>query len=423
VDELALRQAALAVLEKNRRSALDRDGAPIHFSCPSPSSYPFQWFWDSCFHAIALGTLRPEWAAQELEALVASQTEEGFIPHVTFHGGARPSYWAYAQGTGWRPTHSAMIQPPVLGLALYRVVSLTEDWGLAERLLPAVDSYHDWLLRERDHDSDGLISIITPYESGLDHTPQYDRVMGDRGVMGTTLTPRLRLLDLGNKRRGFRLAENVRQSRFHAEDVLVNTFFAVSLLAVAKLRRQMGEADAAARAEALGNRVREGLLDHCWNTESGQFFSLYGSDEVPLRTPTIEGLVPLALPGLPDPVVAALGKRLLSDDFWTLYPIPSVAITDPSFEAGQAYRLRSPLIWRGGTWINTNWLIHLGLLRYGFHREAEVLAERSMQLVTGAGFREFYNPFTGEGYGARGFGWSTLVVDMLPNQREGRVWP
>jgi len=28
------------------------------------------------------------------------------------------------------------------------------------------------------------------------------------------------------------------------------------------------------------------------------------------------------------------------------------------------------------------------------------------------GFREYYNPFTGEGMGARGFTWGGLVLDM-----------
>jgi len=39
-------------------------------------------------------------------------------------------------------------------------------------------------------------------------------------------------------------------------------------------------------------------------------------------------------------------------------------------------------------------------------------ARRSRDLVLESGFREFYHPLTGEGYGARSFGWSTLVVDM-----------
>jgi hypothetical protein len=34
-------------------------------------------------------------------------------------------------------------------------------------------------------------------------------------------------------------------------------------------------------------------------------------------------------------------------------------------------------------------------------------------MVAGSGFREFFNPLTGEGYGAHSFGWSTLVLDLF----------
>jgi hypothetical protein len=32
--------------------------------------------------------------------------------------------------------------------------------------------------------------------------------------------------------------------------------------------------------------------------------------------------------------------------------------------------------------------------------------------ITRCGFREYYDPFTGEGHGAREFTWSGLLVDM-----------
>jgi hypothetical protein len=38
-------------------------------------------------------------------------------------------------------------------------------------------------------------------------------------------------------------------------------------------------------------------------------------------------------------------------------------------------------------------------------RALESLIERS-------GFREYYDPFTGEGHGAREFTWSGLLIDM-----------
>jgi hypothetical protein len=49
----------------------------------------------------------------------------------------------------------------------------------------------------------------------------------------------------------------------------------------------------------------------------------------------------------------------------------------------------------------------------GFHERAERLRRSLWQLIERSGFREYYNPFTGEGHGAREFTWSGLLIDML----------
>jgi len=44
-----------ATLEAAHRTGVSPwEGRRYDYHCPSPRSYPFQWFWDSCFHAIAL---------------------------------------------------------------------------------------------------------------------------------------------------------------------------------------------------------------------------------------------------------------------------------------------------------------------------------------------------------------------------------
>lgn len=54
-------------------------------------------------------------------------------------------------------------------------------------------------------------------------------------------------------------------------------------------------------------------------------------------------------------------------------------------------------------------------------REAENMTEVVMQLISKGGFREYYNPFTGEGYGAPDFTWSGLVVDMMESTKRSSV--
>ena len=46
---------------------------------------------------------------------------------------------------------------------------------------------------------------------------------------------------------------------------------------------------------------------------------------------------------------------------------------------------------------------------------ADEIYRSSLALVRKSGFREYYNPFTGEGYGAKDFTWGGLVLDMGEN--------
>ncbi|MDZ4243484.1 MAG: hypothetical protein U1C57_00060, partial [Candidatus Doudnabacteria bacterium] len=64
---------------RNRRI---KDG--FQFTLPAPSTYPYQWFWDSCFHAIVLSHLNVEDAKKELRSVVAKQFENGMIPHMIY---------------------------------------------------------------------------------------------------------------------------------------------------------------------------------------------------------------------------------------------------------------------------------------------------------------------------------------------------
>jgi hypothetical protein len=70
---------------KNRqRGHATWSGHDFDFTCPSSVTYPFQWFWDSCFHAIALSHIDLAKAEAEIKSLLKNQHEDGFVSHVTF---------------------------------------------------------------------------------------------------------------------------------------------------------------------------------------------------------------------------------------------------------------------------------------------------------------------------------------------------
>jgi len=67
--------------------------------------------------------------------------------------------------------------------------------------------------------------------------------------------------------------------------------------------------------------------------------------------------------------------------------------------------------------VNVNWYLYWGLRAHGRADIASELAERTVRMMASSGVREFYDPLTGEGEGARDFGWSTLVLDLIATER------
>ena len=51
--------------------------------------------------------------------------------------------------------------------------------------------------------------------------------------------------------------------------------------------------------------------------------------------------------------------------------------------------------WRGPVWINTNWLLWMGLRQHGQDAEADEILRSSLRLVDRGGFHEYFDPFDG----------------------------
>jgi hypothetical protein len=49
----------------------------------------------------------------------------------------------------------------------------------------------------------------------------------------------------------------------------------------------------------------------------------------------------------------------------------------------------------------------------GYHEDADRIIGSLAGAALRDGFREYYNPLTGRGLAARGFGFSTLLVDLI----------
>ena len=383
---------------------------------PSPSHYPYQWMWDSCFHAITLSHFDVGLAKNEIRNLLKSQREDGFIPHVIFWSGRgvwAPWFVLESKNTFF-PKTSQLIQPPLLAEAVEVIFKRDADPKFLYEVLPKLVRFYRWLAENRDPDNDGLISIIAPYESGMDQSPSFDEIVGIHkdNFLNVALTGRK--VTFKNMLRKYGLNNIFSDDYFNVEDVVVNSIYIKNLQLLAKILSEIGDEQNARYFHLLSLKAKRSLIDKCYDKKRGFFFDIYSKEEKRTQILTVKGLIPLIL-DLPGSIASTLVKKHLLNEaeFWLPFPVPSVAKSEPTFRSSSSTFLKMTNIWRGPTWINMNWYIVRGLKKHGYKREAEKIIEKSVDLVRREGFREFFNPLTGEGYGEKNFGWSTLVLDMI----------
>jgi hypothetical protein len=385
-DSKELTNLVAGVLRANWEEG-ERRGIPYGYTRPSPGHYPWQWYWDSCFHAIVWRRFDRSRAESELRSLVAAQRPDGFIGHTIFWN--RPVTLARA----WRynvvsrtSLSTETIQPPLLAWAWRIAVG---DPG-AE---PAIAEHHRWLSASRDLDADGLLWIVQPDESGLDTSPKFDPVWGRRAHARVGF----RRLIARNRGLGWDARRIAAAGGPVVCEVLTNVLWGLARLA-------LGEAS-----------VTPALVGRLWDEDRGLFFDLARGGRGERRTgvSTWASLAPLALPDLP----GAIGRRMVEehllrpDRYWLPVPPPSVSAREPSFEP-RRWRFPVRRYWRGPTWINAAWLLWIGLRRLGYDDPAETLSSVLAAAVAREGLREFYEPFTGAGLGAPDFGWSSLICEL-----------
>jgi len=318
-DEGTLEQRALARLIENRRTGYD----PFYkfdyeYSVPSPGRYHWQWFWDSYFHIIALARLEPAMALAELNSLLVPQQDDGFIGHLTYWG-RRGAFISAIYGQSrfgeWRRRHSGMIQPPVLAHALEELWLQSGDFSLLYTHLPKVRAFYDWLSRERDADSSGLIGIVSPYEAGTDNNPSFDRALGISNPSRTGILWVNRKLDWYNIVRGhnFDYRTLLKRNRFVVIDPFMNSVYGDAWNSLARLHQAAGDDSTASTAHAESAKTTAALNESCWDSDRGHYTYLHGADQVPDTTLSVGAIFPLILQDAPKDRVASVMERYVTN--------------------------------------------------------------------------------------------------------------
>ncbi len=376
-------------LRKRVRQLLDEAWRAPGFCVPNASVYPFQWLWDSCFHAVVLAELGDDRARSELASALAHQDpESGAVAHLTYWGdpGHHRDFWG-------RSMTSSISQPPMYGHAL----AVLHDRGPADRIDPDLGRRArrglGALLDRRRPDED-LVPILHPWESGCDDSPRWDDWIGaGRGVW----TPAGWKEAKGDLVAGLVLDERgmaVDSRRFRVASCGFNALVAWN---IDELDR-VGEADprlveaAATITEALRQRWDGGL--RTWVDDPA------GSG----RVRTLDAMLSL----LVDPRADAIDDLVDPAAYLGRHGLRGVHPDEPAYDA--------VTYWRGPSWPQLNYLLWLALDRIGAPDRARRVAEASVRGAVASDWSEYWHPDTGVGGGARPQTWTGLA---LVTGREG----
>ena len=398
---------------KNRqRGHATWSGHDFDFTCPSSVTYPFQWFWDSCFHAIALSHIDLAKAEAEIKSLLKNQHDDGFVSHVTFWQRDSFEEMVSTYAIAFRSKYlSDEMQPPLLAEAVQAVAERGRGAEFINEVLPSVRRFYEWLHNVRNPFGDGLIRVVQPDETGLDHSPKWDELMNiqdeehdswDRG-WHSICDP----YDKFNRDPKKMIALN----HFVVADVMVNVIYIENLKVLAELCLQVKDEAGAAIYIARAAKARDSLEELCWDETDGLYYDVNGKENQKLRVNTFTSLMPLLLADLAPKKVEALMAHLLNpEEYWAEFPIPSTAMNHPTY---RPETVGGNLVWRGPTWINSNWYLARGLMRHGRVDLARVIANQSILAMRKSGVREYYNPQNASGRGAPDFSWSTILLDLV----------
>lgn len=371
------------------------------YTVPSPDTYPYQWLWDSCFHAIILSFYDTESAKKEILSLLTHQFPTGLLPHIIYWG-AKQHRSRVDWGTG---DTSSITQPPMLAYAAWRIFEQDNDDQFLDKIYQSLFHYYKYLINDRDPHERHLIGIINPDESGEDNSPRFDKLLD--------LPPVHSFAENLKKRR--QLAKENQKCRFDApfcmknffwvKDVPFNVIMAENLQYLARIAEKLERGYDAKYWRQESEKIVKAMRSLMF--EDGIFWPTYGEDYKKIKVKTWAIFSPMFASIYTKKEADYIVKNYLlnPEEFWTDYPVPSTALSEPSFDPNDT-------LWRGPSWIGVNWFIFKGLLNYGYNDIAQTIKEKSIAMLEKSGFREHFNPFTAAGQGARNFTWGGLVIDM-----------
>jgi len=291
-------------------------------------------------------------------------------------------------------------QIPILAWGCLMVFNQTNDFELLEQSIPYLDKFFTWYVNERDVDNDGLIEYGAYKKTSIGDITQSARF--ETFDFHATLDD-LQLTEHPTRGTGGAWYGNI-------EGVEQTSFLAMSERAMIEMCEITGREEMRDKYVKRLDKRTEAIRTQMWDPETKFFYSLNRDTGEKIRIKTLQGFLTLTAGLASEEQAKELVKHLTDPaQFWSKYPVTTSSMEEPTFKPDG--------FWRGDMWPPTNYLLALGLNRYGYYDIAIDLADKMQELLEkydGHAY-ERYNGVDGIGIGVKDYCWGIASWSIAVN--------
>jgi hypothetical protein len=383
--------------------------------------------WDTFFNAAVSSLVNDASAAAAMRLLLDGLTPDGRAPLRRYLRNPTHDEAAVTAGRS---------MPPIGALCVWKVYLLTHDLEFLAWAYPRLRQWNDWRLADRgdgqawrDGDGDGLLEWgfdaelelgklgaramsnetkrrLAFSESGLEDRPQW---LNGSTAPGAQPSP--------SGEQGDEVRYNDKTHTLEYSTVGLNALYALDTEILMIMAGELGLQAEVDKWRTRYDQIKKNVNEKMWSEEDGLYLNRHWDGRFSRRL-SPENFYPLAA-GLVD---GERAKRMMatlldSKKFWGEYPLPAISRDDPAFAAAAPGR--------GAIWAPMNYLVYLGLKRYGYHAEAAELARKAFAIARSASektgrYDDQFSSADGspvvEGSGAEGDGQRTYFSGLM-------IWP
>ena len=225
---------------------------------------------------------------------------------------------------------------------------------------------------------------------------------------------------------------------FSSANLLLNCLFYQDLLASAELARRLGRLADRHRLSSQAEELAQRIHTFCWDPRDSYYYTVdvqcvdrraelilkvpRGMDMswrcMPMRIQMFTGFLPLWCGIAPQQNAEKLvtTNYLADDRLCARWGARSLSARETMYSLEFS---SNPSNWLGPVWILVNYFVWKALQRYGYKKEADVLADKTLLLLSrdleaNGSLNEYYHPDTGAALSHKGFiDWNLLVLEMI----------